>query len=96
MKKRCIYFSLLCFSAFWVSCASSYKPINPSTMLFNNLSADGDVAFSYRYDVLNLIRNKKYAKKETKKGIKVVAVSVTNNSGAPIVFGTDVRLYKWG
>lgn len=94
MRKFCYSFFMLSVSILWMSCASSYKPIQPNSIPFNNLSSNGDVAFSYRYDVLNETRNKKYAKKEPKKGIKVVAVSVTNNTGAPIIFGTDVRLYS--
>lgn len=94
MERRCFYFTLLCCSILWVSCASSYKPIHPETIPFNNLSSDDNVAFSYRYDVLNETNNKKYAKKESKKGIKVVAVSVTNNAGVPVTFGTDIRLYS--
>jgi hypothetical protein len=40
------------------------------------------------YDLLK----KKYAKKEEKKGIRIVAVKITNNSGKDMQFGKDFRL----
>ncbi len=75
-----------------MSCASSYRPIQPERMPYTNLTSNGDVALGYRYEVLGETRNKKYAKKELKNGVKVVAVSVTNNSAKPLTFGTDLKL----
>lgn len=48
----------------------------------------------YQFDVLRLRgRNKKYTKKEMKRGYHVVAVRVTNTTGAEINFSRDVTLY---
>jgi hypothetical protein len=75
------------------SCASSYKPIRPRDLNYNQPSNDSEINFSYRYDVLRERSNKKYAKREAKNGIRVVAVKLTNNSDQPLTIGTDVRLY---
>lgn len=42
----------------------------------------------YKYDLLD----KKYKKKELKKGIKLVAIKVTNNSNRDLVFGEDIKI----
>ena len=74
-----ISFVALCF--LFTSCASSFHSINPQKMPFNYTENTPDVQFSYVYDVLSMKRNKKYAKKETKLGMRVVAVRITNKSG---------------
>jgi hypothetical protein len=92
MKNQISAFLLLTLALSVMSCASSYRPIQPERMPYTNLTSNGDVALGYRYDVLRETRNKKYAKKELKNGVKVVAVSVTNNSVKPLIFGTDLKL----
>ena len=42
----------------------------------------------YKYDLLE----KKYAKKEEKKDLRLVAIRITNKSGQDLVFGKDVAL----
>jgi hypothetical protein len=50
--------------------------------------------FGYQYDALRQRgRNKKYAKKEQKKGYHVVAVRVTNTTAADVNFSRDAVLY---
>ncbi len=75
------------------SCAASFKSINPST--FNNFSKseNSDVEMAYKYDVLRERGNKKYAKKEWKAGIRLVAIRITNTSGKTIQIGDNARLY---
>ncbi len=70
------------------SCASGYKIINPSGLSYNSLDLDKEVSLSYKYDLLN----KKYSKKETKRGVKLVAIKITNNSDTDLVFGQDIVL----
>jgi len=71
--------------SFFGSCASGYKMIAPSYLQYKSVKEDQGVKFEYKYDLLH----KKYAKKEDKKGIKVVAVKITNNSGRDLEFGKD-------
>lgn len=49
--------------------------------------------YSYRTDVLDGSGNRKYAKKEAKKGVTLIAVKIVNNSGRTITFRNDIRIY---
>ncbi|MGB7787045.1 MAG: hypothetical protein WBL27_13160 [Salinimicrobium sp.] len=70
------------------SCASSYKTIHPNDIAYVSAETTGDVKLEYKYELLH----KKYEKKETKKGVKLVAVKITNNSGHDLTFGRDLTL----
>lgn len=70
------------------NCASRYKMIEPKTINYVSKNESNSVTFEYKYDLLE----KKYEKKEIKKGVKVVAVKVTNNSNRDLVFGRDFTL----
>lgn len=78
------------------SCASSYNVINPKRIIYQNRQLDTEINFSYKYDVLNERGNKKYAKKETLKGIKIVAIKVVNNTDSSFIFGRDYKVYSGG
>ncbi len=70
------------------SCASGYKMINPSSLNYVSTDTKNDVKLEYKYDVLQ----DKYARKETNRGINVVAIKVTNNTDRDLVFGQDIKL----
>ncbi len=70
------------------NCASGYKTINPSTLNYISNSTDKGVVLEYKYELLE----KKYKKKEVAKGIRLVAVKITNNSNRDLTFGKDVKL----
>ncbi|RTY67714.1 hypothetical protein EKL97_12775 [Flavobacterium sp. LS1P28] len=70
------------------SCASGYKPIQPASLNYISNNTLHGVTLEYKYDLLN----KKYAKKETKKGLRLVAVKVKNNTEKDLVFGKDIKL----
>lgn len=76
------------------SCASSYNMILPENLWYQSTGITGEVDFSYKYDVLNEKGNKKYAKKESAKFVKVVAVKVVNRSDQSFVFGTDMKVHS--
>lgn len=71
-----------------MSCASGYQKIEPNAMSYVSRATDSGVTVEYKYDVLE----KKYAKRADKKGIKLVALKVTNESGKDLVFGNDIKL----
>ena len=75
-------------------CASSFKTIDPRGAYYTNKQTSDSVEFSYQYDILRYKGNKKYAKKEDKKGIKVVAVKITNNTGNELVLGENFSIYS--
>jgi hypothetical protein len=89
MKKVTILLLSIVVLTLLNSCASGYQKINPQSLTYLSKNTTNDVIFEYKYDVL---RNKKYKKKEVKRNIKLVAVKITNNSSKDIVFGKDLRL----
>lgn len=74
------------------SCASSYKPINPHSLVFD-MKDNENVGFGYRYDVLTYRGNKKYAKREPKKHIRLVAVKIENRTDKPLKIGENYNIY---
>ncbi|MDO3624752.1 hypothetical protein [Mucilaginibacter sp. BT774] len=80
---------LLALSIFTLgSCASSYQTINPNTLTYLSGSSDKSVNVDYKYNLLN----GRYAKREAKSTIKLVAVKISNNSGRDLTFGKDIKL----
>jgi hypothetical protein len=57
---------------------------------------DAGMKYGYLLDVLSWTRNKKYAKKEVKKGLRVVQVQITNDTEEPILVREDVRVFIGG
>lgn len=74
-------------------CASNYHSISPQSSYFNVAEQTDELDFSYRYNILREKGNKKYAKREDKKGIRVVALKITNNTDRPLKFPEDIQLY---
>ena len=70
------------------SCATKYNLVDPKSVNFVSVYENENIKLEHKYDVLE----KKYAKKEVKKGLKVVAVKITNNSDKDVVFGRDIHL----
>jgi len=86
-----------CFLAIAIllsSCAGSFKSINPSTVYFDTKSENSDVEMQYEYDVLRERGNKKYAKKESKAGVRIVAIRITNTTGRTIKIGENAKIYS--
>ena len=48
----------------------------------------------YHYNVLTEKGNKKFARKEEKNHISLVALKVTNNTDRPLTYGKDMQLYS--
>lgn len=81
-------FLLLAITILLSSCASGYKTINPNTLNYRSNSIDQQVLLEYKYELLD----KKYKKKELAKGVRLVAVKISNNSNKDLIFGKDVKL----
>jgi len=77
-------------------CAGSYKAIQPDRIATYQSTATfpaSPVEFSYQYSALITHGgNKKYLKKERKRGYQVVAVKVKNNTSTELQFGRDLEL----
>ena len=93
--KRYVVVVLIVVSYFFLNgCASSFKSINPRGAVYSNKLTDNNVDFSYQYDILRARGNKKYAKREDKNGIKVVAVKITNRTGSDLVLGENYNIFS--
>lgn len=90
MNKALILLSCIIFLS---SCAASYKPISPTFLSYPSVQVTEGLTYSYRFNVLSDAGNKKYAKKEQRKGIKVIAVKLVNDTGRRIVFKRDIDIY---
>lgn len=77
------------------SCAGSYHSINPQTLAYGYApKSNASVELGYHQNVLTEHRNKKFARKERKKNIHLVAVKVTNNTDRSLTIGKDVQIYS--
>ena len=94
MKETISKFLTLTIAVMLTGCAATYRPINPTNLNYNSHDLQDGVGLSYKYDVLREKGNKKYAKKEDKKGVKLVAVKVTNNTDSVINVGKDVAFFS--
>ena len=83
----------LSFILFLSGCAASYRPIEPPSLNYTANDSQTGIEFAYRYDVLQEKGNKKYAKKEDVKDVKLVAVKLTNNTAGAINVGRDISFY---
>ena len=77
---------------FTTGCSSSYHAINPENVSFSAKTESNNVELQYKYDVLAEAGNKKYAKREKKSLVQVVAVKYTNNTDRIIDLSKDVHL----
>ncbi|MGI4871066.1 MAG: hypothetical protein ACRYFX_07795 [Janthinobacterium lividum] len=76
-------------------CAGSYTPIRPQRLAtYQAVSGPAPLQFAYQFDALRTRGgNKKYVKKELKRGYHVVAVRITNTTAAEVNFSRDAVLY---
>lgn len=88
MMKKLKAFVLLLTVVLISSCASTYQPIKPDSLHYSSGDKKEGISLKYKYDLLH----KKYAKKEMKKGVNVVAIKITNSSEKDVVFGEDFVL----
>lgn len=75
-------------------CASAYHPIRPDASYYGNKSTESNVDFSYKLGVLREHGNKKYAKREDRKGIRLASVKIVNNTTIPLEVGEDIEFYS--
>ena len=96
MKMKIYKFNVLaavCAVVMMSSCASSYQAIYPQGLHYVANEHTEDISLSYRYNVLQEGGNKKYAKKEAKKGMELVAIKITNHTDRSLSFQDDIQLF---
>lgn len=94
MKKSIATVLSLIIIIVFSGCSTSYRPINPPTLNYNSHDLQDGVELSYKYDVLREKGNKKYANKEIKKGVKLIAIKVTNHTGSVMNMGRDAAFFS--
>jgi hypothetical protein len=82
----------IAIASIFCSCASSYKAIHPQNL--NYTSSDSTETFAYKYGILSQARNKKYAKKEGKNHISVIAIRINNNTMHTLKYGYNYKIYS--
>jgi hypothetical protein len=90
---------LLSIAAIYVAltlagCAASYKRIRPPTLEYPFHTLHDSILIAYRYDVLNSHGNKKVAQKADERGIKVIAIEITNLNDSVLHIGDDLVFYS--
>ncbi len=76
-----------------VGCASSYRSIHPPSLSYPYNESHEGLELAYRHDVLEEVGNKKFAKKERKHGIRLLAVKLKNETQESIHVGHDLQFY---
>ena len=77
------------------SCAGTYNSINPQTLAYGYApKSNTQVQLGYHHNVLTEHRNKKFARKEHKKNIQLIAIKVTNNTNRSLTVGQDIQMYS--
>jgi len=77
----------------FTSCAVSYRTIRPESFNYpTSVTVDG-IKVSYKYDVLRSTGNKRYAEKEIKQGLRLIAIQITNQSDSTIRLSRDCDFY---
>jgi len=94
MKKIFIQVILLLSVLFMSGCAATYKAINPTQLYYTAHTSRDNILISYKYNVLQEKGDKKFAKKEAKKNIQLIAIKLTNNTGHTINIRKDLILYS--
>lgn len=75
------------------SCATQFKTLNPQKTNFSNGIFLEGISLRYKYNILRERGNTKYANKEEKKGVHIVAVKILNNSNKEIQIGHSANFY---
>lgn len=86
--------ALIALTSLVSGCASTYRPVSLNSLPSVATAPTEDVQINYKYDILGLAGNKKYAKKEAKKNIRVIGIEIKNATGRPITLREDIDLYS--
>ncbi len=85
---------LITISLSFFGCASNYHYIEPELLDYKTNDINEGISFSYMYDVLYKVGNRKYAKHEKRNSVKLVAVKLTNNTDSTLNIAQDISFYS--
>lgn len=93
--KKVILHSLLVIVVFvFGGCAATYKNIDPPALNYSAHDLQDGISLSYKHNVLRERGNNKYAKKEDKAGVRLVAIKLTNNTDSVLRVNRDLVFYS--
>ena len=83
---------LLTIIALQISCASSYRTINPTSITYTGdiIPVGNDIEIKYQYNVFSLSRNKKYAKYEELSNYRLIGMLISNQGYDTLYFSEDL------
>ncbi|MBK9015012.1 MAG: hypothetical protein IPM82_13580 [Saprospiraceae bacterium] len=95
-------FSVKCLSLaistiLFLGCAGSYQTIKPQQLGYGRSSAvvgKEGIVIAWRYNVLKEAGNNKYARKERRMGVSLVAVNINNKSADTLCFPRDIMVFS--
>lgn len=90
MKKYAI--SLLSIVLF-TGCAAIYHPIRPAEIGYGAPEISEKLSYSLKFDPLLNAGNPRFARKEAKYGISIVAVKITNNTDHDLTVGNEIGFF---
>ncbi len=94
MKIRIVKVLFIALTLVFTGCATNYKPIYPKNVKYNATDVHDGIDFAYRYGILKERGNNRYAKKEYKKNIKIIAIRITNNTDSIINVERNIEFYS--
>ncbi len=95
IKKQVSLWGIILIILLLASCATKYNSLATSAInypKYGKVVKKDSVEFSYVNNILELRKNKKYAKICRKKGVQIIAVQLINNSSRELVFGKDIKV----
>ena len=85
----------LFFIVFCASCASHYRHVEPQTMKYHSEPItlhDCNVEITYRYNILENAKNKKYSRMEKRSGISLLAIRIANHGTDTLYIPEDLLI----
>jgi hypothetical protein len=74
-------------------CAVRYRPIDPESVVYEQVFENDDIKFSYRYDALGYRKNRKLARLEKSNHMRIVAAKITNKTTRTLNIDRDIDLF---
>ncbi|MFO7863851.1 MAG: hypothetical protein R6U85_07610 [Salinivirgaceae bacterium] len=75
-------------------CAVRYKRISPTILDYDSHNLKNGISIAYKFDVLKIRGNQRYARKARKKNVKLIAVKITNNTDSIINIGKQAAFFS--
>lgn len=89
MQMKIKIYCLVLLAIFLSGCAAIYNPIEPAYLNYELAGNYQGLKLSYRYGVLAELNNKRFAKKESKNKLQVIALKIENTTDRSFVFEKD-------